>query len=129
MYTKITSPSVVAYDAATNTFLGEARFDLSPAAEEALLAWINYGSPIESFVVLNSDFEPSDEYVPIIPNQTYHQKGIFRALLTQEDTGVRVPVELRGSYDWRARSVEGGDFVRSAEYSNIKMDQLQKITY
>ena len=68
MYTKITNPSVVAYDAATNTFLGEARFDLSPAAEEALLAWINYGSPIESFVVLNSDFEPSDEYVPIIPN-------------------------------------------------------------
>lgn len=129
MYTQIINPSVTAYDAATGKFLGEAQFELTEEAEKALLAWVNYRVPIPPFVVLNSDFEPSDEYIPIIPNQTYHQKGIFRGLFTQSDTGMRVPIEMRGTYDWRARSVEAGNFVRSAEYSNIKMDPSQEIIY
>ena len=129
MYTQIVNPAVDAFNYDTGKFLGEARFDLTPEAEKALLDWVNYRIPIESFIVLNSDFEPSDAYVPIIPNQIYHQKGIFRALFKQEDTGKLVPIEMRGTYDWRARSVEAGTFIRSADYSNIMMDPSQEISY
>jgi len=129
MYSQIINPVVDAFDYESGKFLGEARFDLTTEAEKSLLDWVNYRIPIKSFVVLNSDFEPSDNYVPIIPNQTYHQKGIFRALFEQEDTGIKVPIEMRGTYDWRARSVEAGTFIRSADYSNINMDPSQEILY
>ena len=82
MFTQITNPSVMAYDAATGKFWGEARFDLTEEAERSLLNRINYGVPLGPLVMLNSDFEPSSDYIPIIPNRTYHQNGIFYALLT-----------------------------------------------
>lgn len=129
MYSRIINPSVDVFDSETGEFLGQARFELPPDAEKALLNWVNYRVPIQSFNVINSDFEPSDAYVPIIPNRIYHQQGIFRGLFVQEDTGHSVPVEIRGSYDWRARSVEAGTFIRSAEYSNVTMDPSQEITY
>lgn len=129
MYNRIIDPIVDAFDFETGKFLGEARFELTPEAEKALLDWVNYRMPIKSFVVINSNFQPSDIYVPIIPNQTYHQKGIFRALFVQGDTGISVPIEMRGTYDWRARSVEAGTFIRSAEYSDIIMDPSQEISY
>lgn len=129
IYSQITNPSVAAYDAATGEFLGEARFKLTPEAEKALLDWANYRAPIPQFVVLDSDFEPSDKYTPIVPNKTYHQNGIFRALLTQADTGRKIPIEMRGTYDWRARSVEAGNFVRSADYSNVKLNTLQEYSF
>lgn len=129
MYSRIINPTVDAFDFDTGEFLGEARFELTPEAEKTLLDWVNYRVPIQSFNVINSDFEPSDAYVPIIPNRTYHQQGIFRGLLVQSDTGRSVPVEMRGSYDWKARSVEAGTFIRSAEYSNVLMDPSQEITF
>lgn len=129
MYTQIIDPIVDAYDYDTGKFIGEARFELTPEAEKSLLNWVNYRIPVKPFIVLNSDFEPSDAFIPIIPNQTASQKGIFHALFRQGDTGTLVPIEMRGSYDWTARSVEPGTFIRSAEYSNIQMDPSQKITY
>jgi len=129
MYTRIINPVVDAFEYETGKFLGQARFELTPEAEKGLLGWVNYRIPIKPFIVLNSDFEPSDNYVPIIPNQTYHQKGIFRALFVQEDTGIKIPIEMRGTYDWRARSVEAGTFIRSADYSNILMDPSQQVLY
>lgn len=128
MYTKITNPSVDVYDGKTNQFLGEARFELTSEAEQELLNWINNRVPFRSLIMLNSDFQPSENYVPIVPNKTYHQKGIFRALLTEGDTGKKIPVEIRGTYDWRARSVEPGTFLSSVEYSNVKIDEIEKIS-
>ncbi len=129
LYSQITNPSVIAYDAATGDFLGEARFTLTQQAEKALLDWVNYRVPIPSFVVVDSTFVPSDKYVPIIPNRTYHQEGIFRALFTRTDTGQKVPIEMRGTYDWRTRSVDPGTDVESAEFSNIKMNPFQETVY
>ena len=129
MYSKITNPSVDAYDATTGKFLGEARFTLTPEAEKALLNWANYRVPPPPFVVINSTFEPGNNYVPIVPNRTYHQKGILRALFTQAETGLKVPIQMRGTYDWRARSVDAGTYITSAEYSNIQLDPLQETSY
>lgn len=120
MYNKITNPVVYTFDSETNKFLGEARFELTASAEEKLLNWFNYRIPFDSLVMINSDFQPSENYVPIIPNKIYHQKGIFKALLTQEDTGIKVPIEVRVSYDWKSRSVEPGNYISSVEFSNIK---------
>lgn len=129
LYNQITNPSVMAYDAATGAFLGEARFTLTAEAEKALLDWANYRIPIPSFIVVDSVWVPSDQYMPIIPNKTYHQEGIFRALFKRSDTGQMVPIEMRGTYDWRARSVETGNYIESADYSNIKMNPLQETVY
>lgn len=129
MYSKITNPSVEAYDAATGKFMGEARFTLTPQAERALLDWANYRVPPPPFVVLDSYFVPSNDYVPIVPNRTYHQKGIFRGLFTQQETGLKVPIEMRGTYDWRARSLDYGNYISGADYSNIRMDPLQETAY
>lgn len=129
MYNQIINPSVTAYDAATGAFLGEARFTLTPEAEKVLLDWANYRIPIPSFIVVDSVFVPSGQYVPIIPNKTYHQEGIFRALFTRADTGQKVPIEMRGTYDWRARSVNPGNNIESAEFSNIRMNPLQETVY
>lgn len=129
LYNRIISPSVMAYDADTGAFLGEARFTLTAEAEKALLDWANYRIPIPSFIVVDSVWVPSDQYMPIIPNKTYHQEGIFRALFKRSDTGQMVPIEMRGTYDWRARSVETGNYIESADYSNIKMNPLQETVY
>lgn len=128
-YNQILNPSVMAYDLATGAFLGEARFTLTSEAERALLDWANYRIPIPSFIVIDSVFVPSDKYVPIIPGKTYHQEGIFRALFTRADTGQKVPIEMRGTYDWRARSVDPGNYIESAEFSNINMSPLQETLY
>jgi len=128
-YSQITNPSVTAYDAATGAFLGEARFTLTQQAERALLDWANFRMPIPSFVVVDTVFVPSDQYVPIIPNKIYHQEGIFRALFTRTDTGQKVPIEMRGTYDWRSRSVDLGNNIESAEFSNIKMNPFQETVY
>jgi len=129
MFVKITNPTINAYDNETGQYLGEARFRLTQEAEEKLLNWINYGTPITSLVIVNSDFTPSPVYVPIIPNQTYRQKGVFRAILTNGQTGVQVPVEAILTFDWRSRSVDPETFIRSAEYSNIKLESMREVGY
>lgn len=129
LYSQITNPSVTAYDAATGAFLGETKFTLTREAEKALLDWVNFRVPIPSLIVVDSVFVPSDKYVPIIPNKIYHQEGIFRALVTRIDTGQKVPIEMRGTYDWRTRSVDPGTNVESAEFSNIRMNPYQETVY
>lgn len=128
MFVKISNPSVDAYDSNTNRYIGEARFDLTQEAERELLNWINGRTSIKPFTIVNSNFRPSTEYVPIIPNKTYHQKGIFRAVLT-DDTGMQIPVEARVTFDWRSRSVDPNEFIRSAEYSNIKIEDTNEVIY
>ena len=129
MFTQITNPSVMAYDAATGKFWGEARFDLTEEAERSLLNRINYGVPLGPLVMLNSDFEPSSDYIPIIPNRTYHQNGIFYALLTDGDSGERVPVEMRVTYDWRTRSTEPGTYLSSVEFNNMQIHDIRTVRY
>lgn len=123
MYTQIINPSVAAYDVQTGEFLGDARFKLTLSAEQALLDWANYGITPKSLVMVQSSFEPSEHYTPITPNKTYHQKGPFRALMKDEDTGRWVPVESYITYDWRSRSPEAGNFISSVEFSNIKAER------
>lgn len=122
MYTQIINPSIAVYDPETDKFLGDGRFKLTLSAEQALLDWMNYGISPKSLVMVESSFVPSEDYVPITPNMTYHQKGIFRALMKDEDTGKWVPVEARITYDWRSRSPEPGNFASSVEFNNIKVD-------
>jgi len=129
MFTQIINPSVDAYDFYTGEFIGEARFTPTEAAEKSLLDWINYGSPPKLLVMLESSFNPSENYVPIIPNKTYHQKGIFRALLNDRDSGQWIPIEAHITYDWRSRSSEHGNYISSVEFDNVKIDGMVKISY
>lgn len=129
MYTQIINTSVDAYDFNTGEFIGEARFTPTRKAEMDLLNWLNYGIPPKSMVMVNSDFRPSESYIPIIPNKTYHQRGIFRALVKEKDTGVWRPIELRITYDWRSRSPEPGYFISSVEFNNFKIDRAQEGEY
>lgn len=129
MFTQLINPSVDAYDFETGKFIGEARFTPTEAAERALLDWINYGVAPRSLVMLNSDFQPSENYVPIVPNETYHQKGIFRALLKEGDSGEWVPIEAHITYDWRSRSPEPGNFISSVEFDNLTVDMMGEALY
>jgi hypothetical protein len=65
MFNKIINPSLSVYDGDTNAFIGEARFDLTPEAEEKILQIVNYNKTPSSLFLLNLDFvQPSDNYVP-----------------------------------------------------------------
>ena len=129
MFTQIINPSVDAYDFDTGKFIGEARFVPTEEAEKSLLDWINYGIPPKSLVMLESNFEPSENYVPIISNKTYHQRGIFRALIKERDSGQWIPIESHITYDWRSRSREPGNFISSVEFYNVKVDGMVIINY
>lgn len=129
MFTRILNLSIDAYDFNTGKFIGEARFAPTQAAEGALLNWINYGVSPPSLVMLESSFQPSENYIPIVPNETYHQKGVFKALLKEGDSGEWFPIEAHVTYDWRSRSPEPGNFISSVEFSNIKVDGEVKIGY
>ena len=125
MFTRLINPSVDAYDIKTGQFIGEARFTPTAQSEQALLNWINYDAPLRSLVMLDSDFQPSENYVPIVPNETYHQRGIFRALVQDQDSGVWLPIEAHGTYDWRSRSAEPGNFLSSVEFDNVKVSSIR----
>lgn len=129
MYTQIINTSVDSFDFNTGKFIGEARFTPTPKAEEDLLNWLNYGIPLNSLIMVNSDWRPSENYVPIIPNETYHQRGIFRALVKEKDSGVWRPIEARITYDWRSRSPEPGNRISSVEFNNITIDRARGIEY
>lgn len=127
MFTQILNPSVDAYDNITGKFIGEERFVPTRESERAILDWINYGTPFYSLVMLDSDFQPSENYIPIEPNETYHQHGIFRALLKAEDTGEWIPIEARITYDWRSRSAEPGNFLSSVEFNNVRVESVRRV--
>lgn len=129
MFIQLINPTVDAYNIETGKFIGEARFTPTDKAEKALLDLINFGTPVKSLIMLDSNFQPSENYVPIIPNKTYHQKGIFRALLKEGDTGEWLPIEMKITYDWRTRSINPGNYFSSVEFSNIKMDGAAEIRY
>lgn len=122
MYTQIAETSVDAYDFETGAFIGKAIFTPTPSAEKSLLNWFNYGILPKSLVMKQSIFQPSKNYVPIIPNQTYHQRGIFRAIIKEEFTRKWVPFEVPITYDWKSRSPEPGNNIFSVEFSNIKQE-------
>lgn len=129
MFTQLINPSVDAYNYDTGTFLGEARFKPTLEAEKALLDWINYGVKPNSLLMLESSFKPSEQYIPIVPNMTYHQKGIFRALLKDGSSGRWFPIEARITYDWRTRSVEPGLNFSSVEFDNIQLIDFNESIY
>jgi len=129
MYIHLKNPTVDAYNLQTGKFIGEARFTPTEESEKALLDWINYGIPLSSLIMLDSNFAPSENYVPIVPTQTYHQRGIFRALLEDSSTGEWVPVEVQITYDWRTRSTESGNYFSSVEFDKIKIDRIVRIEY
>ncbi|MEA4993331.1 hypothetical protein SDC9_90378 [bioreactor metagenome] len=129
VFTQLINPSVDAYNYETGVFLGEARFTPTLEAEKALLDWMNYGIKPKSLLMLESNFEPSEQYTPITPNQTYHQKGIFRALVKDGSSGRWFPVEARITYDWRTRSVEPGLHFNSVEFDNIQILELIESVY
>ncbi|HWP51627.1 MAG TPA: hypothetical protein VN626_08020, partial [Clostridia bacterium] len=120
MYTQIRNPSVTVYDFKTDKYLGEARFKPTLSAEKSLLDWINYGISPRSLVMVESSFQPSENYVPIVPNETYHQRGIFKAVVKDGNSGKWVPAEANITYDWRSRSPEPGNYLSSVEFSNVK---------
>ena len=129
VFTRLINPSVDAYNYDTGVFLGEARFMPTLESERALLDWINYGIKPKSLLMLESNFKPSEQYIPIVPNQTYHQKGIFRALLKDGSSGRWFPIEARITYDWRTRSVEPGLHFDSVEFDNIKVIDFNESIY
>ncbi|WP_312942343.1 hypothetical protein [Oscillibacter sp.] len=129
MFTQLINPSVDAYNTETGVFLGEARFTPTREAEEALLNWINYGVKPKSLLMLESNFQPSEQYTPITPNQTYRQNGIFRALVKDGSSGRWFPIEARIAYDWRTRSVEPGLHFNSVEFDNLELIDFVESIY
>ncbi len=129
VFTQLINPSVDAYNIETGVFLGEARFLPTQESETALLDWINYGVKPKSLLMLESNFEPSEQYTPITPNQTYHQKGIFRALVKEGTSGRWFPIEARITYDWRTRSAGPGLYFNSVEFDNIELVDFTESLY
>lgn len=129
MYTQIKDTLVEAYDFDTGKFIGEAKFTPTISAENSLLDWFNYGTLPKSLPMIKSNFQPSENYVPIIPNETYHQKGMFKAKIKDGYTDKWVSVEVPISYDWKSRSPEAGNYINSVEFINIKQNGPIEITY
>lgn len=129
MYSEIKNTSLSAFDVNTGKFIGEARFTPTKEAKKALLDWINYGISPQHLLMENSQFEPSENYVPLIPNQTYPQRGIFSALLKRKDNNEWMPVEIFITYNWKLQAVEPGNFIRSIELDHVKIlkEEAEKI--
>lgn len=122
MYTQTRDTSVEAYDFETNAFIGKARFSPTISAQNSLLNWFNYGVIPKMLTMVSSNFQPSENYVPIIPNETYHQRGILRTMVKDANINKWIRLEVPISYDWKSRSPEPGYFISSVEFSNIKQE-------
>ena len=127
MYTQIKNTSVAAYDIETDKFLGVAHFTLTMSVEQALLDWMNYGIVPRTLVMVESSFQPSENYVPIVPNETYRQRGIVKASVKDDNTGKWEPVTAHITYNWRTRSREPGNVFSSIEFSNIRTEGMVSI--
>lgn len=130
MYTRITNSSVAIYDGVTNKFIGEARFDLSPEAEKALLGLVNYGKTPEALLITNLElYQPSPDYIPPTPYQSYKREGVFRGSFTEESSKELVPIEIRFKYNARARGNSTGNlyFFESANFDHIEIESINEI--
>lgn len=122
MYTQTRDASVDAYDFETNEFIGKATFTPTISGKNFLLNWVNYGIPPKVLTMVSSNFQPSENYVPITPNQTYHQRGIFRMMIKDANINKWIQLEVPITYDWKSRSPEAGNYINSVEFSNIKQE-------
>lgn len=122
MYTQTRDTSVDAYDFETNAFIGKATFSPTISAENSLLNWMNHGITPNTLTMVRSNFQPSENYVTITPNETYHQRGIFRMMIKDGNIDKWIQVEVPITYDWKSRSPEPGNYINSVEFSNIKQE-------
>lgn len=130
MYTKISNPSIVIYDGKSSELIGTATFKLTKESEKALLNLLNYNVPPSSLTLLEMVlYEPSPNYIPPTPFMPYPRKGTIHALFKNAYTGKLVSVEIRLSYNARARGNITGDLYRfeSVEFSDIDIESVQMI--
>ncbi|MGE4213693.1 MAG: hypothetical protein AB7E42_02825 [Anaerotignaceae bacterium] len=131
MYIRIIDPNISIFNGDTNEFIGSARFNLTPESEKDLLQLVNYNITPKSLLLLNLIFYQQSTYFdPPTLDQPTNRKGILRAILLN-DSGEQVPIEIRLRYDAIARGNLTGirTFFESAEYNNIAVDSIERISY
>jgi len=131
MYTKIIDPSISIFNRNTNEFIGIASFNLTPESEKDLLRLVNYNITPKSLLLLNLNFYQQSTYFhPPNLDQPVNHKGILKAIFLN-DSGERIPIEIRLRYDAIARGNLLGirNFFDSVEYYNIAVDSIEEISY
>lgn len=128
MLIRITNPIIDIYNAETNEFFGESKFQLTSQAESGLLGLVNYSRVPSSLILLNLDFDKlSEDYNP--PNQYFPKKskGIIRAIFTESDTEEQTPIEIRFKSDIKSNSNVWGNPIHfdSVELSNIELESIK----
>jgi len=131
MFDQIVNQTLDTFNGINGLFVGEARFDLPPESEKALLNLVNYNLKPQTMTVLNLDFyQPSENYSPPSINDTIPRTGIIRAIFVDSVNGFQVPYDIRFRYLARARE-EGINpyFFSSVEWKDVVVDSVQRVSY
>lgn len=128
MYSRIGNLSMDLYDPETHELLGATTFMLPSSEEKKLLDLVNYGVRPTNLLVVNANlYNPSPNYSPSNPAMPLKRAGVIKALFTESDTKVNIPLEIRIKFDSRVRGVIPGNPYRysSVDFGNIEVESVK----
>lgn len=131
MFNQIENRTIDTFNGINGLFVGDARFDLTPESEKALLNLVNYNIKPKTLTLLNLDFyQPSENYSPPNIYDPIQRTGIIRAIFVDSVNGFQVPYEIRIRYLARAREAGNNPyFFASVDWTDIVVDSVQRVTY
>ncbi|MGE4277207.1 MAG: hypothetical protein AB7E30_08550 [Lawsonibacter sp.] len=125
MFDKVSQVYIEIYNGLTNEYLGRALFKLTPEVENAILKYARNEKGPDRIVIQDADFYPaSSNYALLLPFKKRSRKGIFKAMLRDENSKLWIPFEIYVKLNASGESRFTGDeyhFDR-AEYSDIVVE-------
>lgn len=128
MYDEIYDTSLSVFDDQTSEFIGTARFNLTPEAEQKLLSLIEFNTDPGELILSNVEFLPSsDRYTPPYPFARVRRHSILNAMVRDHRSRKHTPIEIELKYDRIARSclTNNPNRLESAELSNIELMEIR----
>lgn len=129
LFTNITNPTIDVYNIETGKLVGNAKFELPPESEAALLQLVNYGKQPKSLLLINEEFfNTPEDYVPPSGSVPEKPKGAFRGYFRQSDGSIS-HIEIWLTYDVLVRGTRLKDkyFFDSAQYNNIHIMSINEL--
>lgn len=128
MFDKVSQPYVEIYDGDTNEYLGRSIFRTTPEVENAILGYARNEDGPNRIVFRNVYFHPtSPEYPMILPFKKRSRRGIFKAMLRDENSKLWIPIEIYARFNvlGRGQPTEDEYYFESVEYSDIVIEGMK----
>lgn len=130
MYTKVSSPTLYIFDAATNESLSTVKFELPVSTEQILLQLVNFNKIPSSLFITNVDIIPNDKnYLSEIAKKNVTRRGILRALYTDYHANTTDAIDIQFLHDVRAyeQSRKNTNHFESVNDNNIVIESVKPV--